>query len=934
MSSHFFQCLPLHLALLLASCLCCPSPLDAEGQAVSAVDGKDYPAYVKGKPGTRTGEICVNTRDGSELVWVPAGRFQMGTSAAPKSVPMVLWGPYLVDFGENDERPVREIELSGFWIVRHEITAEQFERFVKATGYKTDAERNSSGWQLVSPELVQVVEGASFRNTWKKLQTSPRAPVVNVSWWDAAAYCQWAGLQLPTEAQWEYAARGPKSLKFPWGNKWSIQRCVSQDRHPKTILAEPQSIPAGASWCGALHMSGNVAEWCADTYAADAYSKFSDKDPAAISDGEQHVHRGGSWRRDFAGGCRSAMRSAGWGWTAEIGFRPVAGSAISFRVPERHAVRSSPIQPTGWLPSTVSSWSNKKLISKAPPLPNEIPMHLPMEFDGGYPWLTLLMPKGGQLSGKAVKLSFYARAPNGEAALNIHLLQINESGHTNDLSQFVRMKMKGERWRRYAVMFQVPALEYRSLGMRLYPFTKGTQFCNWRLDVPGEEPAKDLQLTDPAMTELIQDGGFEVMGPGAHQPSGWQLLKGGARIGTRGYRGKRTMELHPDSRVTTPPWKGTQGHAFECSLWVRGRGSFRVEDADMSKAGTRIMRGASDPTGNPLRGWLALDDRWRKVEFQVTPFNRNASGMRMEFVTDETGEAEIDEVSVRSDQKLYPPPADRHNRFTGGFKSPNGAKLQVSFAGKPIAELKEGITGPGILVIRAGHAGAAPQISSGLKFEEGGDAAADPNWLWTATDPGSAASTLGFDDSSWRRVLFKDGVMQPDKPSKGDVWFRRAVIWNGQTFLVPKLTKFTLAKGFSDLIFYSLCPAVPAKVRSYVMEVEVPFGCRVLTDKSWGAYHRPSRKVSSERLRMDGREVVQYRLEYDPSLITGFPGSYGGGLARTSLFVVHQDEDIPADSNIVMRRIINRNVVDMPTVLPVDQQPPPDGTSPKNIMIG
>ncbi|MBM3465307.1 MAG: hypothetical protein FJX76_24705, partial [Armatimonadetes bacterium] len=119
-----------------------------------------------------------NDRDGSELIMVPAGKFQMGSTAT------------------RDERPVSSVALKPFFIAKTPVTNEQFRAFVKATGYQA-----SANWEEMARK-------------W-----GDRAPVVNVSWNDANAYCKWAGLRLPTEAEWEFAAKGPQDLEFPWGNK-------------------------------------------------------------------------------------------------------------------------------------------------------------------------------------------------------------------------------------------------------------------------------------------------------------------------------------------------------------------------------------------------------------------------------------------------------------------------------------------------------------------------------------------------------------------------------------------------------------------------------------------------------------------------------------------------------------------------------------------
>jgi formylglycine-generating enzyme required for sulfatase activity len=132
--------------------------------------------------------------------------------------------------------------------------------------------------------------------------------VVEVSWYGAAAYCEHNGLELPTEAQWEYAARGPESRAYPWGDDWDPKRlCWDENRGPEGQTFPVGSFPSGGSWCGALDMSGNVWEWCADWYGSDYYGSSPTTDPTGPTNGEYRVLRGGSWG-SYADYCRAAGR--------------------------------------------------------------------------------------------------------------------------------------------------------------------------------------------------------------------------------------------------------------------------------------------------------------------------------------------------------------------------------------------------------------------------------------------------------------------------------------------------------------------------------------------------------------------------------------------------------------------------------------------------
>jgi len=136
-------------------------------------------------------------------------------------------------------------------------------------------------------------------------------PVVSLLWNHCHKSCQRLSLELPTEAQWEYAARGPDSLRYAWGHDWDEDRlCWSGNQGPGGRTFPVGSFPSGASWCGALDMVGNVWEWCADRYYVDYYADSSPRDPAGPSSGRNRVLRGGSWGYGAAS-CRSANRYSG-----------------------------------------------------------------------------------------------------------------------------------------------------------------------------------------------------------------------------------------------------------------------------------------------------------------------------------------------------------------------------------------------------------------------------------------------------------------------------------------------------------------------------------------------------------------------------------------------------------------------------------------------
>jgi formylglycine-generating enzyme required for sulfatase activity len=205
--------------------------------------------------------------DGQTLVWVPAGSFMMGS-----------------EDGLPDERPVHQVTLDGFWIGQCEVTNAQYAAFCDATGLD---------WNPPEPG---------------------DHPVMHVNWYDAQEYCDYYGYTLPTEAQWEYAARGPAVPTYPWGNEWDAQKCCNWDNWgPGADRTFPAgSFPAGESWCGALDMAGNVCEWCADWYSQTYYQVSPEVNPPGPESGTIRVCRGGSWYMpqgpDY---CRTANRGGG-----------------------------------------------------------------------------------------------------------------------------------------------------------------------------------------------------------------------------------------------------------------------------------------------------------------------------------------------------------------------------------------------------------------------------------------------------------------------------------------------------------------------------------------------------------------------------------------------------------------------------------------------
>jgi formylglycine-generating enzyme required for sulfatase activity len=232
--------------------------------------------------GASLGDTLTRPTDGMVMVYVPAGEFEMGSTE-----------------GDSDEQPVHAVALDGFWIDQTEVTNAQFAAFLNERGNQT---AGGVTWLELEDEncLIERVGGE-----FQPKNGYADHPVVEVSWYGAAAYCEWAGARLPTEAEWEYAARGEQGYIYPWGDTfdgtrlnfcdvnctYSWKKAGYGDGYERT--APVGSYPDGASWCGAQDLTGNVWEWVADWYGD--YPPGRQVNPVGPSSGEYRVLRGGSW---------------------------------------------------------------------------------------------------------------------------------------------------------------------------------------------------------------------------------------------------------------------------------------------------------------------------------------------------------------------------------------------------------------------------------------------------------------------------------------------------------------------------------------------------------------------------------------------------------------------------------------------------------------
>ena len=227
-----------------------------------AADAQQNPSTAPATPELSAGTVRVNPIDSQEYAWIPPGTFQMGC----------IDEDYDCD---EDELPRHQVALSkGFWIGRTQVATGAYLAFSEATGHA----------------LPQAPE---FNREWSKKDH----PIVRVRWADAQAFCEWAGGRLPSEAEWEYSARGGrKDLKYPWGN--TLSREDANYRGTGWQDAWEFTSPAGSfreNGYGLYDMAGNVWEWLADWYAPNYYLRSPETDPAGAPGGIERVLVGGSF---------------------------------------------------------------------------------------------------------------------------------------------------------------------------------------------------------------------------------------------------------------------------------------------------------------------------------------------------------------------------------------------------------------------------------------------------------------------------------------------------------------------------------------------------------------------------------------------------------------------------------------------------------------
>ena len=239
-----------------------------------------------GTSGAKSLKMITNKKDGTQLVLIPEGEFLAG-------------GPKY-----DEGRGPFSVRLPAYYLAVYTVTNAQYARFLtESNPEQTDLEM----WVSLDRDCF-VRKTASHYEAYGGKDDHP---VVQVSWYGAKAYCEWAGLRLPTELEWEKGARGTDGREYPWGNQWDETMCRNEKNIGDETTCSVGSYANGRSPWGLYQMAGNVWEWCADEYDGFAYDRYRGGDIST-----QHVHlpshveRGGSWINDASNWFRCADRQA------------------------------------------------------------------------------------------------------------------------------------------------------------------------------------------------------------------------------------------------------------------------------------------------------------------------------------------------------------------------------------------------------------------------------------------------------------------------------------------------------------------------------------------------------------------------------------------------------------------------------------------------
>jgi formylglycine-generating enzyme required for sulfatase activity len=259
----------------------------------------------------------VKSWHGLEFLKIPKGPFMMGS-------------PMDDDQIDDDEKPQHTLDIPyDYWMGKTPITNEQFDAFVRGNSYQTNAEKEGWAWVwMVNDENWEKVEGANWRHPLgsnSDLVNLANHPVVSVNFHDALAYCEWLNMQassdlpdgyhfrLPSEAEWEKAARGPDTRLWPWGNCFEPTICNSNEGGPGAVIAVGAHAPQSDSFYGISDMCGNIWEWTTTLWGNERYVRAFEY-PYRLGDGRDNQQADDSYYRIIRGGSfkddRHTLRSA------------------------------------------------------------------------------------------------------------------------------------------------------------------------------------------------------------------------------------------------------------------------------------------------------------------------------------------------------------------------------------------------------------------------------------------------------------------------------------------------------------------------------------------------------------------------------------------------------------------------------------------------